>query len=407
MKKIRLALLVNRFPAISETFIFNKAVHLSRAGLDVNVWAHSLKNDREAFKDGLDGLPQGCIRQAPSAFGFWGWILNFLLLCIMHPRRSLQVLQRALNTHKGFDKKLRSWMLALPLFVEDYDIIHFEFSGIASVYLDALPLLSPAKLVVSSRGAAEQIVPLLEPRRAAILREIFSRVDAAHCVSQDIQRTCQAYGLSPQKAFINHPAIDTDMFRRPAAYLQKQNAPPFFLSVGRLHWKKGFEFALLAMKQLADEKLDFEYHIIGEGPEEEKIRFLIRALGLDHQVKIHGGQPAEFVRNLLSMADVFLLPSLSEGLSNAALEAMAMEVPVISTNAGGMAEAIVDQVNGFLIPPMRPDLMAASIKQVLRDADLAAQMGRRGAERVRKDFNIQKQTAIFVHQYRLLVNAAR
>jgi hypothetical protein len=78
---------------------------------------------------------------------------------------------------------MRAFLLALPIKQSDYDIIHFEMSGIAVAYLDALPLLKPAKLVTSCRGAAEQITPLIDPTRGEKLRQVFKEMDLVHCVS--------------------------------------------------------------------------------------------------------------------------------------------------------------------------------------------------------------------------------
>jgi glycosyltransferase involved in cell wall biosynthesis len=296
-------------------------------------------------------------------------------------------------------RALKAWIRAVPLFVGEYDLIHFAYSGLAVSYLDSLPLLSGATLMTSCRGAAEQITPLLKPERAESLRQVFARMDLVHCVSMDMLRTAESYGLSPKKAFINYPAIDSLVFKRQQPYVAKADGPYLLLSTGRLHWKKGYEYALLAVRALLDQNYDVRYDIIGEGAEEEKLRFTISDLNLTDHVRLHGRQSAEFIREKLELADVFLLPSLSEGLSNAVLEAMAMELPVVSTNTGGMPEAIRDNVDGFLVPTRNPVEMAERVKMLLNNCTLRKKMGESGRRRVQEQFSLSRQISCFIEKY--------
>jgi len=401
---VRLALIVNSFPTISETFIVNKVLGLQKAGLDLTVWVHSQRNDATAFADRLKAHFPFQVKPTLLARGF-AWLPASLFSTVLkQPGRALRLWRQARGLYPELRRAIRAWVLALPLALAEFDLIHFELSGLAVIYLDALPLLRPAKLLTSCRGAAEQITPLIHSERAQQLQEVFAQLDAVHCVSADIQCTVERYGLSPQKAFVNHPAIDLQQFIRRQPYPFKSQGPYRILSVGRLHWKKGFEFGLLAIYQLIQAGLDVQYQIIGAGEEEEKLRYLINALGLGDKVNLSGLKSAEKVRQAMEESDIFLLPSLSEGLSNAVLEAMAMEIPVVSTNAGGMAEAITDGQEGFLVPPMQPDMMVAKLKKLLDQPKLRAQMGQAGRKRVVEQFHLHRQINCFVEQYSALVN---
>jgi glycosyltransferase involved in cell wall biosynthesis len=402
---MRLALIVNGFPTISETFIVNKALGLQKAGLDVTVWVNSQNNDAAAFADRLRADPPVQVKPTLLARGFVWLPVSLVLIILKQPGKAARLWRQARRLYSQQRRAVRAWVLALPLALAEFDLIHFELSGLAVTYLDALPLLRPSKLLTSCRGAAEQIMPLMHTERVQQLREVFTQLDAIHCVSTDIQSTAQEYGLSPQKAFVNHPSIDTQQFLRHQPYGFITQRPYRIISVGRLHWKKGFEYGLLAIHHLVRAGFDVQYQIIGGGEEEEKLRYMINVLGLADRVNLSGYRSAQEVRLVLEQADIFLLPSLSEGLSNAVLEAMAMEIPVVSTTAGGMAEAITDGQEGFLVPPMQPELMAGEIRRLLENTTMRTEMGRAGRKRVESQFNLPRQISCFVEQYMTLIKA--
>ena len=140
--------------------------------------------------------------------------------------------------------------------------------------------------------------------------------------------------------------------------------------MGRCHWKKGYTFALDAMALLKKKDVQFHYTIIAAGRDHENIPYQIHDLGLSDYVSLINGLPHDEVLNQLSKSDIFLLPSLEEGISNAVLEAMALRIPVISTDCGGMKEVIRSGENGFIIPVRDPNSMVQAIQNFLNlDAD--------------------------------------
>lgn len=401
---IRIAMVVNRFPTVSETFIFNKVMGLRQAGHDVFVHVQGEKNDAAFFEARLAGQPLDFVRSALTTFPPHQLLMRLTAILARQPNEARRLQSQAQKRYGLGARAQKAWLMALPLVLGNYDLIHFELSGLAVVYLDVLPLLRPAKLLMSCRGTAEKITPLAQPERAEKLRRVFQHLDLVHCVSANMQRTVEQYGLRPDQAFVNYPSIDVEEFKRAQPYLSKEQGPYQLLTVGRLRWEKGLEYGLLAVRHLVNEGMDLRYTIIGSGDEEERLRFAIHDLGLTEQVELMGRQPAAVVRQALESADVFLLPSLSEGLSNAVLEAMAMEIPVVSTTAGGMAEAIDHGMEGFLVPPREPEKMAENVSVLLSDPSLRRNMGCAGRRKVETVFNLQRQVECFVKEYRALVS---
>jgi hypothetical protein len=185
---VRLALVANRFPSVSETFIYNHAAMLAAAGIDVTVIATVPDNDAAMFAD-FDGtrfagrVDYQVIQRDAVATG--RQLATQLARAGSRGARAWQ----AAHARYGLGRRaVRAWLLALPL--DAYDIVHLEYSGLAVAWRDALPLRARAKLVISCRGAAEQIAPLFDPSRIPLLRDAFAEADRVHCVSHDMQRTC-------------------------------------------------------------------------------------------------------------------------------------------------------------------------------------------------------------------------
>jgi colanic acid/amylovoran biosynthesis glycosyltransferase len=318
--------------------------------------------------------------------------------------RALRVWRAAQQRYGTGRRAVRAALLALPL--DAFDIVHLEYSGLAVAWRDALPLRTRAKLVVSCRGTAEKITPLVQPDRAALLADVFARCDRIHCVSADMQRACEKYGLDPAKAFVNRPAIDVQRFRRATPYVARDRGPYRLLSTGRLTWSKGLEYALLAVRELVEAGHPVMYEIIGAGPEEERLRFAVSDLRLGEHVHFAGRRSSTEVRAALERADLFVLSSVSEGISNAALEAMAMALPLVTTTAGGMTEAVADGVEGLLVPPRDPHALADRIAELLRDGPQRAAMGRSARMRIEREFSLERQIDVYLKEYASLVDGA-
>ena len=141
--------------------------------------------------------------------------------------------------------------------------------------------------------------------------------------------------------------------------------------------------------------------LAGDGPEGPTARRVARQLGVSSRVHLLGAQ--ENVLPLLSIADLFLLPSEQESFGLAALEAMACEVPVVASNVGGLPEVIQHGVTGFLHPVADVDAMAASGVALLRDADLRGRIAGAAVRHVRERFCVDRIVPMYEAHYRRVV----
>ncbi|MCW5897451.1 MAG: glycosyltransferase family 4 protein [Bacteroidetes bacterium] len=251
--------------------------------------------------------------------------------------------------------------------------------------------------------------PILENRvtgdGAKYYHDVWDKADVIHLLGNDLWRRAQERGCPPAKRHVLiPPAIDPEMFnpgdRSHQGVAGTTERPVRILSVGRLEWKKGYEYALRAVRQLVDRGVSVEYHIVGSGAYLEALTFARYEMGLEQVVHFDGALSPDIVRDKMNWADLLLHAAVSEGFCNAVMEAQAMKLPVVCSDAGGLPENVVDGVTGFVVVRRNPDALAEKIEILARDAGLRQRMGEAGRERVRRFFRIENQIAAFEEMYR-------
>ncbi len=283
----------------------------------------------------------------------------------------------------------RSWPQVLPL-AGRRGLFYFPWIASAANLLRFLD--GNTRYVVSCRGEQIQVAPLM-PHRIQLkeaLPEIFAGASAVHCVSQAMRREAQGLGLDQDQGTIVFPAVNTSVFRRTR---ENTATVPTVLSVGSLTWRKGFEYSLLTIARVLTEFPNLQYRVIGDGPELERVRFTIADLGLEKHVRLLGFRDRDQILEALHDTDVFLHTSLSEGIANSVLEAMAMELPVVCSTVGGMSEAIRSGTDGILVDPRNPEDTATAVARLLSDRGLATEIGGSARARVVRDFDLDQQIA--------------
>ena len=159
------------------------------------------------------------------------------------------------------------------------------------------------------------------------------------------------------------------------------------LSIGRLSSEKGHQYLIDAVSRIAHSGSypNLKLLIAGAGPLEQSLKRQIQAAGLKDSVKLIGYQ--DDVRPLFMLADVFVLPSLSEGSPMVLLESMASQVPIVTTNVGGIPEALTDRESAILVPPANAQALGDAILKLLTDRLSARHLADAAFERVRDCFS--------------------
>ena len=284
---------------------------------------------------------------------------KYLILLALFKFSSLHII---LNESRNKNRSFYQFIIKYgPLIWHEPDIIHIQWAKEIRDWI-WLKFFFDMKLVLSLRGTHINSSPLADYELADIYKEYFPKIDKVHCVSNAIKKVAEKYGVRSSYAKIIYSGVDLKKIE--LRKTQKVNKNKIrILSVGRNHWKKGFNYAIIAASILKKEKFDFKYEIVSQGSEENI--FLINKLNLKDEVVFSNKLCHSDVIKKMRKSNILLLPSVEEGIANVALESMAVGLPVISTNCGGMPEVIQDGKNGILIKSREPFEIVESIKKII------------------------------------------
>jgi glycosyltransferase involved in cell wall biosynthesis len=328
-----------------------------------------------------------------------------LALFISPRRRVLEPPSRGRGSSKGLRDRLEWLWLVARLAPLDPHVVHIEWESVAAAYERLLDLWR-SPMVMSCHGGLDLYAQGCSSPWVAGVPTAFGRAAVVHCVSEAMRDEATRHGLDPSKAKVILAGIDSTLFA-PAAERPADHASFCVVSVGALRWVKGYEYALMAISQLAREGIQVTVHILGGDPSpdlaepSERTRILHTAhdLGLEGRIQLHGHVSPREVCSHLQRADALLHMSVSEGLPTVVVEAMASGVPPVATDVGGTREAIRDGVDGFLVPVRDPASAARALRALWRDPDLRGRMGRAGRARVEATFTIERQTDEWLELY--------
>lgn len=200
-------------------------------------------------------------------------------------------------------------------------------------------------------------------------------------------------GFLPRRLEIAPMGVDVEKFTRTGRYQPYQGSGTFkIFSCGRLNPGKGYPFLIAAVDLLKRQGLAVRLEIAGEDDQggsgyRQVLETRIAEAGLDDSVILLGAISEEAVRNHLEGAHVFALASLEEPLGVVIMEAMAMNVPVVATNGGGVGELVAEGVDGILVNPRDADALAAAIARIARDPELAERLSAAGREKIIRAFS--------------------
>jgi glycosyltransferase involved in cell wall biosynthesis len=261
---------------------------------------------------------------------------------------------------------------------ERYDVVHFHTKRAHAL---------AAWLGGAGRGRARVVTRRMDYpiRRGWYDRYLYNRaVDGVVAISDGIAALLVEGGVVREKIRVIYSGVDPELFEKIAP---PGGAAVVIGTVAVLEERKGHRFLLEAAAELKRMGHSLKYRIAGDGSERESLGDLARTLSVEEDVEFLG-----FVSDVpafLSSIDVFVLPSLFEGLGVAALEAMAAAKPVVATSVGGLRELVADRTTGLLVPPADSPALARAIAELVSQRVRMREMGANGRARVREHFTME------------------
>ncbi len=242
-------------------------------------------------------------------------------------------------------------------------------------------------------------------RRYITLRKLMSPfIQRFIALSQDLQQwLLNTVKISEAKITQIYNGVDLEKFKpRDSVH---DNSGILFGTVGRLNGEKDQLTLVNAFIQLLAHRPEKRGHlkliIIGEGPLEERLKAVVSQYNVEDAVIFTGAK--NDVTKFLQEMDVFILPSLGEGISNTILEAMASGLPVIATKVGGNPELVEHDKTGFLVPANNPEEMATAMNCYIEHCDLMEKHGSSGRQRVETLFSMENMVERYVRVYDELI----
>ena len=216
-------------------------------------------------------------------------------------------------------------------------------------------------------------------KHALAYRLMSGMPDAVFAVSEGVRQHCITVdGIDPERVKTIYNGLDPSHWNL-ISTRRRDGHQIRITTVGNIRRVKGHDVLLRAAGKILREYPNVSFSIAGGVLERDyfkELQALAKELDIVDQVHFCGAVSA--LREHLAESDIFVLPSRSEGFSNAIIEAMAASLPVVATNVGGNAEAIENGVSGYIVPSEDPDALAEAILRLVQDPERAASMGARG-----------------------------
>ena len=387
------AYLIKMYPRFSETFILAELLELERQGARLQVFSLKKPDDGIFHADvarlraRVTYLPESPLLD-PGSFA-----AAHRELLAADPRRYARALGAALRRRRVTTLKhfLQAGWIAVRLRRAGIRHVHAHFaSGPAAVALHlhrltgiSYSFTAHAKDIYIEHVDRKELAAKLRAARFAVTVSDYNREHLSRLAGES--RLVRIYN-----------GLDLERFTPNGAAPEE---PPLVLAVGRLIEKKGFADLIEACAHLRDEGRRFRCRIVGKGQLRGALARRIAELGLEGTVELAGPLPREALLELYPRASVLVAPSVvgadgnRDGLPTVLIEAVALGVPVVSTDVTGIPELVEDGRTGLLVAQHDPPALAAAIGRLLADRAGAAALAAAGRERVERRFDLRANVA--------------
>lgn len=394
----RIAYLMSHYPAISHAFVQREVEHVRAAGVDLE----TLSTHRARAEDLLAVADR---RAAATTFSVLPTRVGPLLgahleALIRSPRRYLVTLVLALRTGAPGARE-RLWHLFY--FAEAMILLrHCRRAGVAHIHAQFADNATDLAMLVTHYRRGQRVGGLECSWSLAVHGSVEFYNVVHYALESKLRHARFAVGISdfgrsqlmrlaPAERWphihVVRCGVDLKVFAPPAQRSSSSEGAEI-LFVGRLLHGKGVALLFEAISELRRRQLDVKATIAGDGPAREELESAARRLGISDSVRFVGAVGQDDIRDLYASADVFCLPSFAEGIPVVAMEAMAMELPVVTTRIMGIPELIEDGTDGLLVPPGRADVLTHSLERLVRSPDERRRLGKEGRRKIAREYDV-------------------
>ncbi|OYT53601.1 MAG: glycosyl transferase family 1 [Candidatus Altiarchaeales archaeon ex4484_2] len=266
----------------------------------------------------------------------------------------------------------------------DFDIVHAHSHLFLSTNLCAIvKKIGSPPLVITNHGLISQTVPMWvqEVYIPTIARWTFESADRILCYTEEEKTMLKDLNIDSEKIKVIHNGTDTRLF----SPRENEGGGNQILWVGRFTEGKGVDYLIDAFSILVRERPNLKLLMVGWGPLKEDVKLRIRNLGLMKSIIIREFIPNTRLPGVYQNSDVFVLPSIQEGVPRTLLEAMASGVPVVCTELPQLVD-VVDGC-GLMVPSRDSQALADAISRILDDNELAQKLGKNGRINVVRNYS--------------------
>jgi glycosyltransferase involved in cell wall biosynthesis len=215
-------------------------------------------------------------------------------------------------------------------------------------------------------------------------------IDCIVAISESIRLQLQICGIPVSKIRTIYEGMDLSLYpRRTHMNPRNSNEPVVVGTVAHLSREKGLNYLVEAASRIPEVQKRLRFVIVGNGDCRQELEKYVREKGLTDVFHFAGFHPD--ITPYMKSFDIFALPSLSEGLSSAILEAMAASLPIVATDVGGIPELVTHGENGLLVAPADPEALARAIQHLAEDPQESLRMGQRGRSRMEERFTLERK----------------
>jgi len=407
VSELNVAYVLFKFPVLTETFIANEIWALrQQEGVKIHLFS-LLKPDAGPVHPLSEQLVSD-VWYAPGMLSWRLWQAQVYFL-VRSPGRYFALLGRLLGQAYSarplglFFKRLVIFLKAVAvahrLRAMPVNLVHTHFAWLSGAAARIISMLLDLPYTVTVHAYD---IFSVESDLLCFTTSSASRVVAiSEFNKQTVLDRCP--GVEQSAVSIIHCGIDLEMFR-PSP--REDREPLKILSVGSLTAKKGHEYLVRACQQLKASGIDFRCAIIGGGPDEQDLKRLIRACDLEDLVELRGPRKQPDVLSAYQDADLFVLGCVvlssggRDGIPVVLMEALAMQLPVVSTPVSGIPELVRHGETGWLVPERDATALAEAVTHLAADRSLRHRLGRNGRILVEKEFDIRGNAARLADVFR-------